>query len=39
MDVECRKDHSTGKGFLVKKKLNKTTLSMVKEWRGFFVPR
>ena len=27
-----------GEGFLVKKRLNKTTLSIDKEWRGFFVP-
>jgi hypothetical protein len=35
----CRKDHSSGEGFLEKVKLNKIALSMDKEWRGFFVPK
>jgi hypothetical protein len=27
------------RGFLIKAKMNKSALSMDKEWRGFFVPR
>jgi hypothetical protein len=38
-DVECREDHSSGEGFLGKVKMNKSALSIDKEWRGFFVTR